>query len=272
MLFAMVGAQGCSTATAAGCGVGIASGVALAGIAAGSSEGIDADDMGVVMLGGGIFGVVSGCTAAIVADAIARPKASEFQQEPRSEQPVLYTSASPSPAVAVTGPLNATGQPPATAAGFTLGADVPAAEARCTGAGHAWEKLTDRQFSCSGAPVDVGAPAKVKLTTCSGLVCKVTVNVSADGAGWSTLMDRFNAISTSLEGSHGNQYERETRPLKDCTAAASECFATGRVRRTVTWRWSNRQSASLLLTGGTNGATPWLGVVYSTAAYLDTKP
>jgi hypothetical protein len=83
-------------------------------------------------------------------------------------------------------PLNATGQPPTTVAGFALGGNVSAAEARCTGAGLAWERLNKRQFSCSGAPVDVGAPATVRLTACEGLVCKVAVNANADGAGWST--------------------------------------------------------------------------------------
>ncbi len=74
MLLSLLGAPGCSAATAAGCGVGVLTGVALAGIAAASTK---TDNAGTVMLGGGLFGVTSGCAAAGVADLIARPSAQE---------------------------------------------------------------------------------------------------------------------------------------------------------------------------------------------------
>ena len=268
MLFALVGAQGCSTATLAGCGVGVATGVALAGIAAASSK--ETSDMtGIAMLGGGMFGVTSGCSAAAVAAAIASPSAREVEEEKTSKVP----PSSWAPAVTVVpAPVYAAGQPPATAAGFALGTDIAAAEARCTEASLAWSKLNDRQFTCSGAPADVGVPATVKLTTCGGLVCKVAVNGSADGAAWGTLTERFNALTASLEQSHGGTYQRDARPLSDCTQATSQCFAAGRVRRTMTWQWPNKQSVLLVLSGAPVGGTPSLGVFYRTPAYSEETP
>ncbi|MEO7591740.1 MAG: hypothetical protein ABI134_11055, partial [Byssovorax sp.] len=76
MILALGGASGCSTAVLAGCGVGIASGAALGGIAAASAKG-NSVDVGTVMLGGSIFGLVSGCSAAAVANAVATSKASK---------------------------------------------------------------------------------------------------------------------------------------------------------------------------------------------------
>ena len=74
MILALLGAQGCSTATAAGCGVGVLAGMALAGVAAASAPKNSSVDGGAVVLGGGIFGVASGCSAAAVAAAVASPK------------------------------------------------------------------------------------------------------------------------------------------------------------------------------------------------------
>jgi hypothetical protein len=93
MLLGLLGTQGCSMATLAGCGTGVATGVALAGIAAASagSNNSGSVDVGTAMLGGSIFGVVSGCSAAAVADAVARSSerekarrvdAVEVRQEP----------------------------------------------------------------------------------------------------------------------------------------------------------------------------------------------
>jgi hypothetical protein len=64
--------QGCSGATAAGCGVGVLATLALVGLAAASS-GDDLDgDVGTVVLGSTIIGSAVGCPAAAVAEAIAR--------------------------------------------------------------------------------------------------------------------------------------------------------------------------------------------------------
>ena len=189
----------------------------------------------------------------------------------RSDQPVRISpapaAASPPAPATESPPVLAAGSSPESAAGFALGSDAAAAEARCTGASFVWQKVNDRQFSCSGAPADVGVPATVTLTTCSGLVCKVSVNGSADGAAWGALVDRFGALSALLEGNHGNQVERETKPLKDCTEEVSACFAAGRVRKSTTWRWSDKHSVSLVLWGGPVGGPPELRIYYYTAAY-----
>jgi hypothetical protein len=181
----------------------------------------------------------------------------------KSDQPAMS-----SPAIAAgSPPALAAGSSPESAAGFSLGSDAAAAEARCTGASFVWQKVNDRQFSCSGAPADVGVPATVTLTTCSGVVCKVAVNGSVDSAAWSALVERFGALSARLEGSLGKKVERETKPLKDCTDGVPACFAAGRVRRSTTWRWSDNNSVSLVLWGGQVGGAPELRIYYYTAAY-----
>jgi hypothetical protein len=64
--------QGCTAATAAGCGVGVLSTLALVGLVAASS-GDDFDgDLGTVFLGSAILGGAVGCPAAAVSEAIAR--------------------------------------------------------------------------------------------------------------------------------------------------------------------------------------------------------
>jgi hypothetical protein len=68
---ALWSAPGCSTPTAAGCGVGVLAGVALSGIALASSQDPSLD-AGPVLLGGSLFGLTSGCAAAGVSEAVAR--------------------------------------------------------------------------------------------------------------------------------------------------------------------------------------------------------
>ena len=70
LALAITATPACTTATAAGCGVGIAAGVALAGIAAASSKG--SVNAGTAMVGGGLFGIASGCSAAGVAEGITQ--------------------------------------------------------------------------------------------------------------------------------------------------------------------------------------------------------
>jgi hypothetical protein len=68
LLFAQVG---CTKATTFGCAAGIGAGLGLAAAAAAGSNDPNLD-AGAVVLGGGLFGVTSGCLAAAVADAVAR--------------------------------------------------------------------------------------------------------------------------------------------------------------------------------------------------------
>jgi hypothetical protein len=155
--------------------------------------------------------------------------------------------------------------PPVTAAGFELGKAVALAEERCTGAGHTWQALEDGELSCSSAPVDLGVPVTVKLAACAGVVCNVVVNAS-DGAPWSALVPRFGQLSQLLEKEVGASHQRETKAINGCADSMSDCFAAGRVRTSVTWRWPNKEVVSLVLDGGPPGGAPVLGVFYGTAA------
>lgn len=65
----LLAATGCSTATAAGCAVGTLTGMA---VAMGATAGTELN-AGQALLGGGIFGITSGCAAAATADALASP-------------------------------------------------------------------------------------------------------------------------------------------------------------------------------------------------------
>jgi hypothetical protein len=112
-------------------------------------------------------------------------------------------------------------------------------------------------------------PVTVNLTTCSGLVCKVAVNGSSDGAAWGALMERFNKLSTLLAGSHGDRVQRTTKRMKDCTQKMRACFAAGRGHKEATWRWPDKQSVSLVLSGGPVAGAPELRVFYYSAAYKE---
>jgi hypothetical protein len=86
--FTLLATQGCTAATSgaigAGCGVGLLAGITLAGVAVaanGSGSQVDSQgnqqakvDPSAAMLGGAMFGLASGCSAAAVAAAIAAPK------------------------------------------------------------------------------------------------------------------------------------------------------------------------------------------------------
>jgi hypothetical protein len=102
LVIAIAGSQGCSTPTAAGCGVGVLAGMALAGIAAASAK-TDSSTTGKAVLGGSLFGIVSGCSGGGVAEAIARSDEKEHASaRERGYSRVLYVRASqatPSPQV-----------------------------------------------------------------------------------------------------------------------------------------------------------------------------
>jgi hypothetical protein len=162
--------------------------------------------------------------------------------------------------------------PPVMAAGFELDKPIALAEERCTGAGLTWQALDDGHFSCSGAPVDLGVPVTVKLAACAGVVCKVIVNASSDGAPWSALVPRFAELSKSLEQENGAKHRRETKAINGCSDGVGACFAAGQVRTTLTWRWPRKQVVSLVLDGGPPGTVPVLGIFYGTAALFEEKP
>ncbi|WP_437521411.1 hypothetical protein WME79_28995 [Sorangium sp. So ce726] len=155
--------------------------------------------------------------------------------------------------------------PPAAAAGFTLGEDIGAAQGRCSGAGFEWQDLGEGRFSCSGAPADVGAPATVKVTACTGTVCEIAVNASSDSAAWSTLAQRFNRLSRIFDATYGSPSQRRLEPLGDCTDGIKACFDAGRARRRVIWYWPGGRIVALSLDGGAPGDAPRLRVVYGTA-------
>lgn len=167
---------------------------------------------------------------------------------------------------------SASARPRAGAAGFALGKDVAAAEARCTGANLTWQKLDDRRFSCSGAPIDLGLPVTVQLTRCAGVLCEVAVNGSSDGAAWSALVERFTKLSKRLDGDHGEQPQRGSLSLDDCADGIESCFAAGRARTSAMWWWPDRTSVSLVLDGGPPGSLPSLSLVYGSAALREGKP
>ncbi len=165
----------------------------------------------------------------------------------------------------------AAGPAPYSAAGFALGKDVAAAEASCAAASLAWQKLDERHFSCSGAPVDLGTPVTVTLTACAGAICEVAVHGSSKGATWSALLAQFTTFSGQLEASYGDDNERASEALGDCTEEPGRCFAAGRARSSVTWTWADKYSVSVVLDGGPLGGAPSLSIVSATAALVDAK-
>ncbi|WP_437566765.1 hypothetical protein [Sorangium sp. So ce542] len=161
--------------------------------------------------------------------------------------------------------------PPTTAAGFTLGQDIGAAQARCTGAGLEWQDLGEGRSWCGGAPVDPGVPATVKLTACAGKVCEISLDAGADGAAWATLSQRFNKLSRSFEATFGTPAQRRLDPIDGCTDGIKACFDAGRARRGAAWSWPGGRYVSMSLHGGAGGDAPRLVVVYGTAAQADGK-
>ena len=155
---------------------------------------------------------------------------------------------------------------PATLAGFSIGEHVVTSEASCTGAGLVWQKLDDGQFSCSKAPVDLGVPATVKLTTCAQTVSRIMVNANSDRAAWSALTARLVKLSRFFAKSFGDSHSRDTNSLDDCNEEIKICFAKGRARTSETWRWREDQSLTLRLDGGPPGSGPSLTVVHDATA------
>ncbi|MFT3765456.1 MAG: hypothetical protein QM820_08080 [Minicystis sp.] len=156
--------------------------------------------------------------------------------------------------------------PPVAAVGFPLGQDATSAEARCTGAAFGWKAIKEGEYSCSGAGVDLEMPATVGIRTCAGAICEVTVDAGADGAAWKTLALRYGKLVQRLKGELGDKHKRSMRALDGCAKGISDCFAAGRVRTSLLWRWPDRQRVLLVLDGGPAGGTPSLRVVYETAA------
>lgn len=164
-------------------------------------------------------------------------------------------------------PKVANGKAPDGAAGFAFGSDIATAEAQCMGAGFVWQTLSEKQFSCSGTPTDVGMPGTAKLTTCEGTICKIAVKGSFDGVSWNELKGHFSKLSKLLEASYGPNTQGGTERLADCTDGIPQCLETGRVRKTMQWRWKNHHEVSLILSGGPVGGPPSLLLLYSNPAY-----
>lgn len=162
--------------------------------------------------------------------------------------------------------------PPEAMAGFAFGKDIGAAMGRCSGDGLEWQELGEGRFWCSGAPADLGVPVTVKLAACGGVVCEIAMNAGSDGAGWSTLVERFNTLSRRFDAAFGSPHQRRLDPLGDCTDGPEACFDAGRARRSALWRWPGGRNISLWLDGGAREDAPWLRVVYGTAAPPGGKP
>jgi hypothetical protein len=94
-IICIVSASGCTTATAAGCGVGVLAGMALAGVSvaiAGENANVS---VGQVLVGGGLFGIASGCSAAAVADGLARSDAKSKPETRPVEAEAAYEGQQP---------------------------------------------------------------------------------------------------------------------------------------------------------------------------------
>ena len=148
-------------------------------------------------------------------------------------------------------PALATSAPPDDAVGFALGKPISAAETRCTTANldcqSRMAKLDSGKYTCGGPAVDQGMPLKITLSECEGLVCELSAD--ADEAAWNVLVARFGLLSETLKKRYG-QFERKTRALEGCADGLQRCFAAGRARTSIAWRWANRQVVSLELDGG----------------------
>lgn len=151
---------------------------------------------------------------------------------------------------------------PVAALGFPLGQPPAAAEAACTGAGLAWQKVEGGGFSCSGAPAGLGQPMSVTLALCGDAVCEVSADAGADGAPWAGLVERFGQLTRRLAREHGAKHQRETRALAGCSAGPRGCTDGSRVRKSETWRWADQHRVTLVLDGGPVGGAPSLRIVY----------
>ena len=123
-------------------------------------------------------------------------------------------------------------------------------------------KLDSGKYTCGGPAVDQGVPLKITLSECEGLVCELSAD--ADEAAWNVLVARFGLLSETLKKRYGQQFERKTRELEGCADGLQRCFAAGRARTSIAWRWANRQVVSLELDGGQSGK-PTLVLHYGTS-------
>lgn len=151
---------------------------------------------------------------------------------------------------------------PPTAMGFAFDTSEAVAEARCKRASLTWQKLGEGKFSCSGAPIDLGVPVSVELLACSGFICDVTANAGGDGATWSELFQRFNKLTQLLVLRYGDPQQRSTTALDGCLGVPNDCLAQGRARTSLTWRWSDKHTVSLVLDGGPVTGPTSLSVVF----------
>jgi hypothetical protein len=163
-----------------------------------------------------------------------------------------------------------TSSPPVVAAGFPLGQDIAGASQRCTAAAFSWE-ASGGGFTCSGPAADLGMPARVKLDACGPLLCSVTVDAGADGAGWKVLAERYGQLLKRLAQEHGDKRLSTLRSKDDCTDGIRECFKRGRARADNLWRWPDHHRTSLVLDGGPTGGAPSLRLVYATPAVPEER-
>jgi hypothetical protein len=191
--------------------------------------------------------------------------------EYKRRYPEHAAALTPAPALLMDIETIPTTPPPSIVAGFALGNAIADAEARCTKAGLTWQPAGVGAFACSGSPADLGIPAKVTVTACGDRVCGVTLDAGADGATWKELAVRYGKLVKRLLNDHGSKTDRSMRPSDDCTKGISGCFAEGRVRTQLAWRWPQRGRVVLTLGGRRRGGPPSLRVEYATDVLPEKK-
>lgn len=131
---------------------------------------------------------------------------------------------------------------PTGAGGFRFGASAEQVKAVCKEAGFQYEGK-DPEAQCSGTPVDVGAPGRVRAVYCADAVCEIDVVLSPTTQ--SGYLDLYRSVRDRLVGRYGKPHSTK-KDVERCRADPAACVVSGDASFEYGWSWPSRHSVTLL--------------------------
>ena len=139
------------------------------------------------------------------------------------------------------GPHGDAAQTPSGGGGVRFGASAEQVKTVCQEAGFQYEGK-DPDAQCSGTPVDLGAPGRVRPVFCGGAVCEIDVVLSPPPSGY---LDVYRSLRDRLVGRYGKPHSTK-KDTDRCHSDATACVVSGDASFGYRWQWPSRHSVTLL--------------------------
>jgi len=129
------------------------------------------------------------------------------------------------------------GAPPSGAAGFSFGSAVTDVVRVCKDAKFVLTGVKKEGLRCSGAPVNMGFPAVVRLRFCEEELCRIDVIQKLDGDDPSGWLTQHEQRRRDLETAYGPAGRTVHRISPECTESIAWCLSNRKLQLEDAWAW-----------------------------------